>query len=209
MAAIFSASPTGNHESASEDALPSLAISPFSPMRMLVAGASGQLARSLAALNGSDPGLSITVRGRPELDLEQPRTLAAAIDRVQPDVVVNAAGYTGVDAAESDITRAFAINARGAEALAAAAARAALPIIHVSTDYVFDGEKSRPYREDDAPDPRTAYGRSKLAGEIAIAATNPNFAVLRTAWVYSPYGSNFVKTMLRLAAGAGHDQGGQ
>jgi dTDP-4-dehydrorhamnose reductase len=169
-------------------------------MRILVTGASGQLARSLAALDGNTPGLSVVVRGRPELDLENPGLLAELIARDRPDVVVNAAAYTAVDAAESDSERAFAVNAGGAAAIAEATASVDLPVIHVSTDYVFDGGEARPYREDDATGPRTAYGRSKLAGEEAIAAGNPKHAILRTAWLYSPYGANFVKTMLRLAA---------
>jgi dTDP-4-dehydrorhamnose reductase len=168
-------------------------------MRMLVTGASGQLARSLAGLDESEPGLSVAVRGRPELDLENPGIIAALIDHARPDIVVNAAAYTAVDAAEADSARAFAVNTEGAGSVAAATAAAGLPVIHISTDYVFGGGQTRPYREDDAPEPRTAYGRSKLAGETAIAATNPDHAILRTAWLYSPHGSNFVKTMLRLA----------
>jgi len=168
-------------------------------MRILVTGASGQLARSLAALDESEPGLSIVVHGRPELDLENPGIIASLIAHVRPDIVVNAAAYTAVDAAERDSVRAFAINAGGAGAVAAATAASRLPVIHISTDYVFGGSEARPYREDDATGPRTVYGRSKLAGETAIAAANPDHAIVRTAWLYSPYGSNFVKTMLRLA----------
>src|SRR5258708_4872535 len=160
-----------------------------SPLRMLVTGASGQLARSLAGLDESEPGLSVAVRGRPKLDLENPGIIATLIDHIRPDIVVNAAAYTAVDAAEAD----------SAGSGAAAPAAAGLPLIHISTDYVFGGGQTRPYREDDAPEPRTAYGRSKLAGETAIAATNPDHVILRTAWLYSPHGSNFVKTMLRLA----------
>ena len=168
-------------------------------MRLLVTGASGQLARSLARLDETEPGLSIVVHGRPELDLENPGIIAALIEHVRPDIVVNAAAYTAVDAAESDSARAFAVNAGGAGAVAAATFARRLPLIHVSTDYVFSGGHPLPYREVDAPEPRTAYGRSKLAGEAAIAATNPDHAILRTAWLYSPHGSNFVKTMLHLA----------
>ena len=168
-------------------------------MRILVTGASGQLARSLAALDESQPGLAIVVHGRPELDLENPDIIGSLISHVRPDVVVNAAAYTAVDAAERDNTRAFAVNAAGAGAVAAAAAAVGLPVIHISTDYVFAGGEVRPYREDDPTGPRTVYGRSKLAGETAVAAANPDHAILRTAWLYSPYGSNFVKTMLRLA----------
>jgi dTDP-4-dehydrorhamnose reductase len=168
-------------------------------MRMLVTGATGQLARSLARLDESKPGLSIIVHGRPELDLENPGIVGSLVAHVRPDIVVNAAAYTAVDAAEADMARAFAVNADGAGAVAAAAGAAGLPIIHISTDYVFDGSAERPYHEGDATGPRTAYGQSKLAGEAAVAAGNPNHAILRTAWLYSPYGANFVKTMLRLA----------
>jgi dTDP-4-dehydrorhamnose reductase len=173
-------------------------------MRMLVVGASGQLARSLALLDESVPGLSVVVHGRPELDLENPGIVGSLVARIRPDVVVNAAAYTAVDAAEKDSARAFAVNAGGAGALATATAAARLPLVHVSTDYVFGGGHGRPCREDDPPEPRTAYGRSKLAGETAIAAANPDHAILRTAWLYSPHGSNFVKTMLRLAAEREH-----
>jgi dTDP-4-dehydrorhamnose reductase len=168
-------------------------------MRILVIGASGQLAQSLAELDTSEPGLTIVARGRPAADLSDPATIAAAIDQVRPDVVVNAAGYTAVDAAENDSERAFALNAAGAGALAAATAARRLPLIHVSTDYVFSGSGGRPYREDDATEPRTAYGRSKLAGEAAVAAANPDHAILRTAWLYSRHGGNFVRTMLQRA----------
>src|SRR4051794_7903072 len=137
-------------------------------MRLLVTGATGQLARSLAELDESAPDLSIVVHGRPELDLEKPRIIASLIECIRPDVVVNAAAYTAVDAAESDSARAFAVNAGGAGAVAAASVAGGLPLIHVSTDYVFSGGHARPYREDDAPEPRTAYGRSKLAGEAAV-----------------------------------------
>jgi dTDP-4-dehydrorhamnose reductase len=168
-------------------------------MRILVTGASGQLARSLAALDESQPGLAIVVHGRPELDLENPGIISSLIAHIRPQIVVNAAAYTAVDAAERDDARAFAVNATGAGAVAAAAAAVGLPVIHVSTDYVFAGAETRPYREDDPTGPRTVYGQSKLAGEAAIAAANPDHAILRTAWLYSPYGANFVKTMLRLA----------
>ena len=150
-------------------------------------------------LDETEPGLSIVVHGRPDLDLENPGIIAALIEHVRPHIVVNAAAYTAVDAAESDSARAFAVNADGAGAVAAATVARRLPLIHISTDYVFSGGHTRPYREDDAPEPRTAYGRSKLAGETAIAAINPDHAILRTAWLYSPHGSNFVKTMLHLA----------
>ena len=167
-------------------------------MRILVTGASGQLARSLAALDESQPGLAIVVHGRPELDLENPDIIGSLISHVRPDVVVNAAAYTAVDAAERDNTRAFAVNAAGAGAVAAAAAAVGLPVIHISTDYVFAGGEVRPYREDDPTGPVGAYGRSKLIGERLVAERCENSVILRTAWIYSPFGANFVRTMLRL-----------
>ena len=166
-------------------------------MRVVVTGREGQVARSLAE-RATPAGATLIALGRPELDLEQPQKIAAALAAARPDVVVSAAAYTAVDLAESEEARAFAVNAAGAGAVAAAARALGVPIIHISTDYVFDGSASRPYREDDATGPVSAYGRSKLAGEQAVAEATPNHAILRTAWVYSPFGKNFVRTMLRL-----------
>ncbi len=167
-------------------------------MRILVAGSEGQLARSLRAL--SPPrGTEIIAVGRPDLDLLVPSTIEAAFDAARPDLVVNAAAYTAVDKAESEPEAALAVNAAGAEALALQCATRSLPIIHVSTDYVFDGSKPSAYREADPVSPLGAYGRSKLEGERRVAAACPQHVILRTAWVFSPYGQNFVKTMLRLA----------
>jgi dTDP-4-dehydrorhamnose reductase len=118
--------------------------------------------------------------------------------------MVNAAAYTAVDRAESDSAKAFAINRDGAKSFAAEAQRLGVPLIHISTDYVFDGLKSSPYAEDDATFPSGVYGRSKLEGEIAVRNVYPAALVLRTSWIYSPYGHNFVKTMLRLAEARDH-----
>jgi len=169
-------------------------------MRLLVIGAGGQLARSLAAEASPAADLSIVACGRPVADLAEPASIERAILRHCPDAVVNAAAYTSVDRAESEPAEAFEANARGAGRVAEAAAARRLPLIHVSTDYVFAGDAARPYREDDPTGPRSAYGRSKLAGEEAVQAANPDHAILRTAWLYSPWGGNFVKTMLRLAS---------
>jgi len=168
-------------------------------VRILVVGNEGQLARSLKALS-PPPGVEIAAVGRPALDLLDPSTIKIAFDAAQPDLVVNAAAYTAVDKAESEPDAAFAVNGAGAEALAQQCAMRSLPFIHVSTDYVFDGSKSSPYRETDPVSPLGAYGRSKLEGERRVAAACPQHIILRTAWVFSPYGQNFVKTMLRLAA---------
>lgn len=168
---------------------------------VLVAGRSGQVARSLAALE--TPDFRFLALGRPVLDLDARASIIRAIEAHAPVAVVNAAAYTAVDKAESEPDAAFAINRDGAGALAEAAARRGLPIVHISTDYVFSGTKLGPYVETDATGPLGVYGRSKLEGEAAVAAANPAHVILRTAWVYSPYGANFLKTMLRLAAERG------
>ena len=168
-------------------------------MRVVVTGREGQVVRSLIE-RGAASGATIVPLGRPELDLaSSAESIAAAIGAQAPDVVISAAAYTAVDKAEGERGLAFAINEHGARAVAAAARDVGVPLIHLSTDYVFDGSGDRPYAEDDATAPSGVYGASKLAGEQAVLAGQPNSAVLRTAWVYSPFGSNFVKTMLRLA----------
>ncbi|WP_341909411.1 dTDP-4-dehydrorhamnose reductase [Ferrovibrio terrae] len=169
-----------------------------SKLRLAVIGMQGQLARSLAELIGED--VDIVRIGRPQLDLAAPETVAAALAGLPVDIVVNAAAYTAVDRAESEPDLAFAINRDGAAAVAEVCVRNKLPLIHVSTDYVFDGSKTGPYREDDPCNPQGAYGRSKLAGEQAVLAALPQAVILRTAWVHSPFGANFVRTMLRLSA---------
>ncbi len=168
-------------------------------MKLLVAGASGQLAHALVERSRRLADVTVTAMGRPQLDLLDQASITRAIETVRPDVVVNAAAYTAVDKAESDAAAAFALNRDGAGALAAAARTAGCPIIHVSTDYVFDGAKSGAYVEEDATNPMGVYGRSKLEGEAAVAAGNARHIILRTAWIYGPHGSNFLKTMLRLA----------
>ena len=149
---------------------------------------------------GTAAGHEVIALGRPELDLTADEdSIVDAIVSARPDVVVSAAAYTAVDKAEEEREIAFAINERGAGAVARAAREAGVPLIHLSTDYVFDGSKAGPYAEDDPTNPSGVYGASKLAGEQAVAAAQPDSAILRTAWVYSPFGANFVKTMLRLA----------
>ena len=166
-------------------------------MNILVTGRDGQLARSLAAISSND--IRYLTLGRPELDVARAETVAQAIARFRPAAIVNAAAFTAVDEAEGAQDQAFSVNRDGARNVAAAAAEAGLPVIHISTDYVFAGDKPEPYCEDDPTEPKTVYGRSKLAGEDAVAKANRDHVILRTAWVYGPYGSNFVKTMLRLA----------
>jgi dTDP-4-dehydrorhamnose reductase len=167
---------------------------------ILVVGRHGQVARSLAE-RAAARGAPLVLRGRPELDLINPASIDAAMAELKPRAIVNAAAYTAVDKAESEEAAAFAVNETGAWLLATAAARAGVPFVHLSTDYVFDGRKATPYVEDDATAPLGAYGRSKLAGEVAVRAAYPAANILRTAWVYSAGGTNFVRTMLRLAAG--------
>lgn len=169
-------------------------------MRIVVTGIQGQVVRSLVE-RAPHAGHEVVPVGRPELDLAgDPDAISAAIKSAQPEVVVSAAAYTQVDKAEGEPDLAFAINERGAAAVAHAARRLSVPLVHISTDYVFDGGKASPYVEEDTTGPTGVYGKSKLAGEDAVLAEHENSAILRTAWVYSPFGANFVKTMLRLAA---------
>lgn len=167
-------------------------------MRIFVAGSNGQLAQSLKeAVVGSD--IELITAGPPEFDLCRPETMAELVKKYEPTAIVNAAAYTAVDAAEGDEATAYAVNATGAAALAAIAAELNVPFIHVSTDYVFSGNKNGSYTENDSVSPSGAYGRTKLAGELNVMLKNPNSIILRTAWVYSPFGKNFLKTMLSLA----------
>ena len=169
-------------------------------MRIAVTGGPGQLVLSMAE-RGPFAGHEVIAVGPPDLDLSAPDddVVHAALAAAKPDAIVNAAAHTAVDKAESLRDLAFAINAAGAGAVARAAARLDVPLVHVSTDYVFSGDKAAPYLESDETGPTGVYGASKLAGEDAVRASGADFAILRTAWVYSPFGANFVKTMLRLA----------
>ncbi len=168
-------------------------------MKILVTGRDGQIARSLAERAAGHAGVELVTTSRAELDLADPRTVAATIARAKPDIVVSAAAYTAVDRAEEEPELARAINVDGAGAVAAASAATGAAIIHLSTDYVFSGDKEGPYSEGDKPNPKTVYGRTKLVGERVVAAANPRHVILRTAWLYSPFGRNFVRTMLELA----------
>jgi len=167
-------------------------------MRIAVTGRTGQVVQSLLA-RAETAGVTVIPVGRPELDLAQPEGARQALANAQPNCIVNAAAYTAVDKAETEPELALRINGEGAGAVAAAAAALGVPLIQISTDYVFDGMAPQPWRESDATAPLSAYGRSKLAGEEAVMASGADSTILRTAWVYSPYGGNFVKTMLRLA----------
>lgn len=168
-------------------------------MRILVTGGTGQVGTELAAYPW--PGnVTLVMPTRPELDLADATAVAAYVTNGNFDAVINPAAYTAVDRAESDIVAAFAVNAMAPAALAAATKAAGIPLVHVSTDYVFDGSKPGAYHESDAVGPVGVYGASKEAGEQAVRAGNPRHVILRTAWVFSPHGANFVKTMLRLGA---------
>ncbi len=167
-------------------------------LRVAVIGTQGQLAQSLSELSGEE--VAVSCIGRPLLDLAQPETVVAALDDLPTDIVINAAAYTAVDRAESETDLAFTVNRDGAAAVAAVCARRKLPLIHLSTDYVFDGLRPGAWRETDTCAPQSVYGASKLAGEQAVLAACPAAAILRTAWLHSPFGSNFVRTMLRLSA---------
>jgi len=168
-------------------------------MRLYVIGSEGQVARSLREAAIERPDLVMGFGSRPQLDLLRLDSIKKAIDAFRPDVVINPAAYTAVDKAEAEPDLAFAINRDGAGAVAGAARELDVPVIHLSTDYVFDGRKSLPYSEGDQVNPQGVYGRSKLEGEVAVAEANPRHVILRTSWVYAPFGQNFVRTMLRLA----------
>ncbi|MUG05429.1 dTDP-4-dehydrorhamnose reductase [Bombella sp. ESL0378] len=167
---------------------------------ILVIGRTGQLATSLQKLGGE----RVVAVGRPEADLQQPESLAQVIDAHKPAFIVNAAAWTAVDLAESEQEAAKQGNHTGPARLAEEAAKRGIPLIHVSTDYVFDGTKGAPYKESDPIHPVTAYGRTKAEGEAAVLQAQPRSIILRTAWVYSDHGKNFVKTMLNAGAKAPH-----
>lgn len=167
-------------------------------MRIIVIGKEGQVARALAE-RARAHGAEAVLVGRPRIDLADPSGIEDTLMEIGGDVIVNAAAYTAVDQAESEPELAEAINGIGAGVVAGAAASMNVPVIQLSTDYVFDGCLERPYREDDPVSPLGAYGASKLLGEQAVASEAQDHVILRTAWVYSPFGKNFVKTMLRLA----------
>lgn len=169
-------------------------------MRLYVIGTEGQLARALREAAIDQPDVVIGGAGRSEIDVRQPDLLEKALAAFSPDIVINPAAYTAVDRAEFERELAFAVNRDGAGHVATAAARIGIPVVHLSTDYVFGGTKGAPYVETDPVAPMGVYGQSKLAGEYAVAAANEHHIILRTSWVYAPYGNNFVRTMLRLSA---------
>lgn len=170
-------------------------------MKVMVTGRTGQLVQCLLEKAPAAPGLDLLAVGKPDLDLESPGSAARAIAQFRPNILINAAAYTAVDQAEDEPERANRINGEAAGEIAAAAREAGAAVIQISTDYVFDGRAEGAYAPDAPTNPLGAYGRSKLLGEELVRAANPNHVIVRTAWVYSSYGRNFVKTMMALAAG--------
>ena len=168
-------------------------------MKVLVTGAGGQLGRELQSTCPNE--IDLTAANRADLDLTHEDQIRRVLGEIRPDLIVNAAAYTAVDQAESDREGAFAVNALGARDLARRAREVGARLIHFSTDFVFDGRRSVPYQPDSATDPQSVYGASKLAGENHVLETcGRSGLVIRTAWVYSHFGANFVRTMLRLMA---------
>jgi dTDP-4-dehydrorhamnose reductase len=167
-------------------------------MRFLVLGGSGQLGTQLRKIP-LPQDVELVTPARAAVDLGDVAAIRRIVAAQSWSVVIDAAGYTNVDRAESEEELAFAINAEAAACLAAETGKRGIPLIYVSTDYVFDGRKGAPYVETDLTAPLNAYGRSKLAGERRVSAANPRHVILRTAWLYSPHGANFVRTILRLA----------
>lgn len=172
-------------------------------MRVAVTGKQGQVVQAMIE-QAARLGIDLITVGRPEMDLADEASILAALLAAKPDAIVSAAAYTAVDKAEGEPKLAFAINATGAGAVAWAAKKLGVPVLHLSTDYVFHGNKNTSYVEDDPTGPLSIYGASKLEGERRVADATENHVILRTAWVYSANGANFLKTMLRLAES--HDE---
>lgn len=176
---------------------------PDERIRLLVTGAGGQLGRSLQVSTSGQPGIDAVFAGRSDLDITREDDIARWLDTHPADCLINAAAYTAVDRAASEPDLAMAINARAPELLAIHCRKRGIRLLQISTDYVFDGRADHAYRETDRPSPVNTYGRSKWLGEQAVLAAAPDAIVLRTSWVFSAWGTNFVRTMLRL--GAQHD----
>lgn len=166
--------------------------------KIVVTGANGQVGRELQQLAASYPGFEFIFATRDELPLDNPELINRFIEEYQPDYFINCAAYTAVDKAESEKELAHKINAEAPGIIAAACKRKSVRLIHISTDYVFNGLGKKPYKEEDTTDPVNLYGATKLEGEKRVMQINPESIIIRTAWVYSVFGNNFVKTMLRL-----------
>jgi dTDP-4-dehydrorhamnose reductase len=169
-------------------------------MKLLVTGANGQVGSEFSnSLLAKQLNIDVIACDRTELDITDINSVEQCIAKHKPDAIVNAAAYTAVDKAESDIDNAYAINEKGPLNLASVCNKHKIPLVHISTDYVFDGNKQGAYSEFDDPNPTGIYGKSKLAGELAISNTHAQHYIIRVAWVFGEYGNNFVKTMLKLA----------
>lgn len=167
-------------------------------MRFLVTGVTGQVGNALKGTLAKAG--SVYATDRSELDLSRPGDIAASLDRINPGLIVNAAAYTAVDRAEDEKELAYCVNAEAPGVMAHWAASRGIPLVHFSTDYVFDGAGNRPWREDDRPNPKSIYGASKLAGENAVRTARGAHLIVRTEWVYAATGKNFLRTIARLAA---------
>lgn len=166
--------------------------------KILVTGANGQLGSEIKVLAGNYPDFDFVFTDIDDFPLDKKQEIVANFKKIQPDVVINCAAYTAVDKAEQDVETADAINHLAIATLASLCADSGVKLVHVSTDYVFDGTSPIAYKEEDVPNPKSVYGVTKLAGEIACSQKCPDSIIIRTAWVYSEFGNNFVKTMLRL-----------
>ncbi|WP_244863581.1 dTDP-4-dehydrorhamnose reductase [Paenibacillus cisolokensis] len=166
-------------------------------LHILVSGAGGQLGRELVGIK-VPPSVKVTGMSRKEWDVTDLNRCREVTSMLRPDVIIHCAAYTAVDRAESDPDDAYRINAEGTRNVAVAAREAGAKLVYISTDYVFDGQSNVPYKEDDEPNPQTVYGKSKWAGEQFVQSLHDRYFIVRTSWVYGRYGSNFVKTMLKL-----------
>lgn len=169
-------------------------------MVVLVTGANGQLGQAIQFVAGNYPKIQFTFCSSSDLDITNKDNCKTVFSQIKPDFCINAAAYTAVDKAESEPEKAHLINCIGAKNLAETCKEFDIKLIHISTDFVFDGSKNAPYNETDLPNPKGVYGRTKLEGEIAIQETFDAYYIIRTSWVYSQFANNFMKTMLRLAS---------
>ena len=167
-------------------------------VKILVTGANGQLGSEIRKISGQFPEMEFVFTDVAELDITNQEKVAGFLANFEPGFLINCAAYTAVDKAETDLKTATLLNATAVGILAEQSAKVNCKIIHVSTDYVFNGKGPRPYKEDNSVDPQSAYGKTKLEGEILCSRNNPETMIIRTSWLYSAFGNNFVKTMIRL-----------